>query len=99
MVAREFHPRKIILFGSYANGFATPDSDVDLLVILPCHRLATNQAVEIRGRVEAPFPLDLLVWEPEREQKDDSYIGLLPAMRRPAAARTSSSSEGAEAKW
>ena len=73
VVAREFRPRKIILFGSYANGSATPDSDVDLLVILPCHRLAANQAVEIRGRVEAPFPLDLLVWEPDREQKDDSF--------------------------
>ena len=34
-VAREFRPEKIILFGSYAYGKPTPDSDVDLLVILP----------------------------------------------------------------
>ena len=73
VVAREFHPRKIILFGSYANGSATPDSDVDLLVILPFPRLAANPAVEIRGRVEAPFPLDLLVWEPDRERQEDSF--------------------------
>jgi predicted nucleotidyltransferase len=73
VVAREFHPRKIILFGSYANGSATPDSDVDLLIILPLQRLGTNKAVEIRGRVEAPFPLDLLVWERDRERKDDSF--------------------------
>src|ERR1043165_2412182 len=34
-LAREFHPRKIILFGSYAYGTPTKDSDVDLLVIMP----------------------------------------------------------------
>lgn len=29
------HPEKIILFGSYAYGTPTKDSDVDLLVIMP----------------------------------------------------------------
>jgi predicted nucleotidyltransferase len=29
-----FHPRQIILFGSHARGEATPDSDVDLLVVV-----------------------------------------------------------------
>ena len=32
-VAKQFRPQKIILFGSYANGNPTNDSDVDLLVI------------------------------------------------------------------
>ena len=30
-------PSKIILFGSYARGDYTPDSDLDLMVILPGH--------------------------------------------------------------
>ena len=34
-IARDFHPERIILFGSYARGNPTADSDVDLLVILP----------------------------------------------------------------
>jgi len=34
-IARRFRPRRIILFGSYARGQATPDSDVDLLVRTP----------------------------------------------------------------
>ena len=34
-VARRFKPQKIILFGSYAYGSPTPDSDVDLLVVMP----------------------------------------------------------------
>ncbi len=73
VVAREFQPRKIILFGSYATGAATPDSDVDLVVCLPFRGSATDKVVEIRGRVEAPFPLDLLVWRPAEEHKGNSF--------------------------
>jgi len=31
-IIREFHPEKVILFGSYAYGQPDADSDVDLLV-------------------------------------------------------------------
>jgi len=34
-IAREFRPERVILFGSHAQGNPRPDSDVDLLVILP----------------------------------------------------------------
>jgi predicted nucleotidyltransferase len=34
-VARQFNPQKIILFGSYAYGKPTEDSDVDILVVMP----------------------------------------------------------------
>jgi predicted nucleotidyltransferase len=61
-IAREFHPDKIILFGSHARKTPTPDSDVDLLVILPRDgKSAHEQAFEIRQRITARFPLDLLV--------------------------------------
>ena len=63
-VAREFRPLKIILFGSHAYGNPTDDSDVDLLVIMPFKGPGANQAVKILGRVEPPFPLDLLVRQP-----------------------------------
>jgi predicted nucleotidyltransferase len=32
---KEYHAERVILFGSYAAGQATEDSDVDLLVIAP----------------------------------------------------------------
>jgi predicted nucleotidyltransferase len=64
-IAREFHPRKIILFGSYAYGKPTEDSDVDVLVIMPFNRKRGRKSLEIRQRIPADFPLDLIVRTPE----------------------------------
>ena len=55
-IAEEFHPDKIILFGSFANGTPHEDSDVDLLVIMPTHN-QHDQAVRILWRLAAPFPV------------------------------------------
>src|SRR5438094_7233604 len=64
-IAEEFHPDKIILFGSHAYGTPHADSDVDLLVIMPA-RNQHNQAVRIRWELPAaPFPLDLIVRTPQ----------------------------------
>lgn len=77
-IARQFHPDKIILFGSYANGNPTPDSDVDLLVIMPT-RNQIEQAVRIDEAIdERGFPLDLLVRTPktlaDRLRWGDSFL-------------------------
>ncbi|MBI4664426.1 MAG: nucleotidyltransferase domain-containing protein [Verrucomicrobia bacterium] len=64
-VARKFRPMKIILFGSYAEGTATEDSDVDLLVIMPRTRERGERiSLRIRHAVPRGFPLDLLVRTP-----------------------------------
>ena len=46
----EFHPLKIIIFGSYANGTATPDSDVDILVIVSDDQSAGHEAT-VKARI------------------------------------------------
>ena len=80
-VGREFRADKIILFGSYAYGRPTPDSDVDLLVILPFRGNDVTKAIQIRSRFETPFPLDLLVRKPEsiaaRLRERDMFIELI----------------------
>lgn len=65
-IAREFHPHRIILFGSHARGVPTVDSDVDLLVVLPFEGKAVNKSVEIRLKFRPPFPVDLIVRTPEK---------------------------------
>ena len=64
-LARTVRPERIILFGSYAYGKPTSDSDVDLLVIMPHAGHDLQEAVRIRQRLAAPFPLDLIVRTPE----------------------------------
>ena len=64
-IAREFRPQKIVLFGSYAYGKPTENSDVDLLVIMPFDRRRGRKSLEIRQRIPADFPLDLIVRTPE----------------------------------
>ena len=64
-VGREFHPQKIVLFGSYACGKATEDSDVDLLVIMARTRdRGERMSVRIRQAIPRDFPIDLLVRTP-----------------------------------
>ena len=64
-IAREFHPNKVILFGSYARGGATPDSDVDLLVVLPFKDKPFRKSLEILNRIDVRFPVDLLARNPQ----------------------------------
>jgi predicted nucleotidyltransferase len=68
-IAREFSPRSIILFGSYAYGKPTLDSDVDLLVIMPHEGRATDQAIKISSRLQHRFPIDLIVRSPEEVRR------------------------------
>jgi len=63
-VVERFHPEKVILFGSHAYGRPTPDSDVDLFVIMP-NRRGINWTDRIRWVLPAQFPMDLLVRTPE----------------------------------
>ena len=65
-IARRFQPGRIILFGSYAYGTPTEDSDVDLLVIVPFEGRTAKQAVEIQGAVYAGFAMDLIPITPEK---------------------------------
>ena len=64
-IAEEFEPLRILLFGSYAYGTASSESDVDLLVILPFKGKPLHKAVEILTRVAPSFAVDLLVRRPE----------------------------------
>lgn len=65
-LGEEFSPQQVILFGSYVYGQPTPDSDVDLLVIMPMEGNAVAKAVEIQLKLRPSFPLELLVRTPEK---------------------------------
>lgn len=59
-------PEKIILFGSYAYGKPTHDSDVDLLVILDTNGNAKEKHREISMLLyPRQFPVDIIVKTPK----------------------------------
>ena len=68
-IVEKFQPERIILFGSYAYGQPTEDSDVDLLVILPFDEMPVQKAIAIRRQVRSPFPLDLMARTAEQIQQ------------------------------
>ncbi len=79
-IIERFQPEKIILFGSYAYGKPTLNSDVDLLVIMdsdlrPAQRSAAVYPV---AAVNAFLPMDILVRTPaeieQRLQMGDFFI-------------------------
>ena len=63
-IANRFHPQKVILFGSYAYGKPTENSDVDLLVVMETEGNPLHTAARISASVDHPFPLDILVIKP-----------------------------------
>jgi predicted nucleotidyltransferase len=77
-LAQAIRPERIVLFGSYACGKPTGDSDVDLLVVLSHRGHDLEEAVRIRQRLTAPFPLDLIVRTPEnlrnRLEAGDAFL-------------------------
>ena len=72
------HPEKIILFGSYAQGNPSVDSDVDLLVILKLDGKNALKATEILKAINPHFPVELIVRTPdqvrERLELGDFFI-------------------------
>jgi predicted nucleotidyltransferase len=67
-IAKEFHPDRVVLFGSYAYGKPGVDSDVDLLVILEHRSKNWELAAQIRDRINPQFPVDLIVRSPGEVQ-------------------------------
>lgn len=59
------HPRQIILFGSFAYGKPTKDSDVDLLIIMESRKRPVDRVRDIAKSIEDyPLPMDMLVRTP-----------------------------------
>jgi len=83
-IVRRFHPVRVILFGSHARGDARPDSDVDLLVVLPRVENKRESAIAIRSELsDIPVAKDIIVTTPSELKRFGDMIGLIyrPALR------------------
>lgn len=77
-VVEAVQPLKIILFGSAARDNTTPDSDVDLLVVMPegIHRRETARYL-YKHLGETGIPVDILVATPDDLKRHKNNIGLI----------------------
>lgn len=69
-IAENINPLKVILYGSYAYGSPTKDSDIDLLIIkessIPRYQRSKEVRRVLRGMKVA---VDIIVYTPEEVEK------------------------------
>ncbi|MFQ5705632.1 MAG: nucleotidyltransferase domain-containing protein [Gemmatimonadales bacterium] len=83
-IVKQFHPEKIILFGSRARGEGGPDSDVDLLVVMAVAGSKREKAIEIGMALQdIRIPKDIIVTTPEQFEWRKEVVGTIehPAVR------------------
>ncbi len=78
-IAEQYEPKKIILYGSYAYGEPTQDSDVDLLIIKNTDKRLIDRWIEVKKLlrdVAQSLPVSPLVYTEEEidERKPFNYI-------------------------
>jgi predicted nucleotidyltransferase len=69
-IVSELKPEKIILFGSYAYGNPTPDSDVDLFVVIETNG-TSKEVYRAVSRLLYPrqFPVDIIIKTPKEVEE------------------------------
>lgn len=77
-IVETVHPLRIILFGSAARREMTPDSDVDVLVVMPdgTHRLQAASELHMR-MLGLHMPVDILVTTEGALDRHRDNIGLI----------------------
>ena len=80
-IKREYEPERIILYGSYAYGKPTADSDIDLLIVKETDKRRVDRFVEVKRLIYEPgrrISISPLVYTPkeveERLALGDDFI-------------------------
>lgn len=80
-IGRKYKPQKVILFGSYARGKPTEDSDIDLFIVKDTDAGMVDRFVEVKRLIYDPqlrIPVSPLVYTPqeleERLDMGDDFV-------------------------
>ena len=77
-IVKKFKPEKIILFGSYARGTPTWDSDVDLLIIMDVSGSKREKRIEIGVALhDIRIPKDIIVATPDEVERRKNLVGTI----------------------
>ena len=91
---KSYDPEKIILYGSYAYGNPTADSDIDLFIIKDTDKRSVDRFVEVKQIIYQPgrsIPISPIVYTPkeleERLKMGDGFVAEILARGRVLYAR------------
>jgi predicted nucleotidyltransferase len=74
-IGREFGAERVILFGSYARGEVTKDSDIDLLVVAETSLTPSERYSAVRRLLaDVPAGFDIIVKTPEEYARWRSVV-------------------------
>jgi uncharacterized protein len=87
-IVQKFHPRRVVLFGSYARGDAGPDSDLDIMIEMESELPPFQRAVAVsRAFSSRDWAMDILVYTPEEirrlRQQFGSFVNIIEAEGKP----------------
>ena len=78
LVVEEVSPLRILLFGSRAMGTARPDSDIDLLIVVPDGNRPLTVMRQLYGRIGwTGVEVDYVVTTPDRLERYGESIGYI----------------------
>ena len=83
-LVERFGPEQIILFGSHVRGTAGPDSDVDLLVVMPFTGSKRAKQLEMRMALhDISLSKDIILVTPDEVARRRDIVGTIirPALR------------------
>jgi uncharacterized protein len=72
-----FQPLRVILFGSVARGDDGPESDIDLLVVLPSVDPARRHEVmaDMRRTISVPLSIEAFPTDPDEVERRRNVVG------------------------
>lgn len=77
-IGREFDADRVVLFGSYAQGVATDDSDVDLLVVAETALPPRKRYGAVRRLVaDCPAAFDIIVKTPQEYARSRAVVNTI----------------------
>jgi len=73
----------VVLYGSVARGDDGPESDIDLLVVMPIVGRRHDASVRVLDELrDLPVPVDIIVVDPARLDEEASVPGVVRAALR-----------------
>ena len=82
-IVERFDASRVILYGSVARGDDGPDSDIDLLVVMPIVGRRHDTSVSVLNELrDLPVPVDITVVDPAHLDEEASVPGVVRAAMR-----------------